>query len=129
MLYFPNRVSHFCHCQPGWRSSYLHLRSSKDGKVGLCAATPDLLGLLGFFPLLEHYFFWFLSVSCTGALTSGPTPRTTPPALFYEGFFQEKVLRSTCPGRLPIAILLVCASWVSRITDVSHWTQPFSASK
>jgi hypothetical protein len=42
---------------------------------------------------------------------------------FWNGFFQDRVLWSICWGWLRIAILLISASWVARITGMSHWSQ------
>jgi hypothetical protein len=39
---------------------------------------------------------------------------------FVMGFFQGKVLGTICLGWLWIAILLISASWVAKITGVSH---------
>jgi hypothetical protein len=36
-------------------------------------------------------------------------------------FFEIKSQRTGCPGWLWTAILLISASWVARITGVSHW--------
>jgi hypothetical protein len=62
-------------------------------------------------------FFFFFS---TGVLNSGPTPWGSPPALFWTVFW-DRVLRTTCPGWLWTVILLISASWVAQITDMSHW--------
>jgi hypothetical protein len=45
----------------------------------------------------------------------------TPTALSCNGFFRDKVSRSICPGWLRMAILLISAFQVARVTDVSHW--------
>jgi hypothetical protein len=45
-------------------------------------------------------------------LNSGPVPWATPP-----GFFQDRV---SCPGWFQSAVFLISASWVARITDMSH---------
>jgi hypothetical protein len=55
-------------------------------------------------------------------LNSGPTPWATPPALFCDGVFQARVLRTICPIWLPTVILLISATWVARITSV--WSFP-----
>jgi hypothetical protein len=34
--------------------------------------------------------------------------------------FQDRVLQTVCPGWFPTEILLISASWVARITGVSH---------
>jgi hypothetical protein len=53
-------------------------------------------------------------------LNSGPLPWDTPPALFCDGFFWDRVLWTVCLGWLWTTILLISASWVARITGVSH---------
>jgi hypothetical protein len=50
-------------------------------------------------------------------LNSGPTPQATPPALFCEGFFQDRVSQTIYLGSLQTSILLISAS----IIGVSHW--------
>jgi hypothetical protein len=50
-------------------------------------------------------------------LNSGPLPWATPPALFCDGFFQDRVF----PGWLRTSNLLISASWEARITGVSQW--------
>jgi hypothetical protein len=39
---------------------------------------------------------------------------------FCEGFFKIGSCGTICPGWLRTAILLISASWVARITGVSH---------
>jgi hypothetical protein len=54
-------------------------------------------------------------------LTSGPSPwaiSTSP--IFCDRIFQDKVSRTICPCWLWMATLLISASWVARITGVSH---------
>jgi hypothetical protein len=48
---------------------------------------------------------------------------TPPVLLFVMDFFQERVLSTICPGWLQTMILLITASWVVRITGVSHRRQ------
>jgi hypothetical protein len=57
-----------------------------------------------------------------GAWTQGlPTLWTTPPALlFVKGVFQDRISQTVCLGWLWATILLISASWVARITGVSH---------
>jgi hypothetical protein len=55
-----------------------------------------------------------------GGLNSGPTPWATPPTLFWNGFFQDRILRATCLDWLQITILLISVSWVARITGMRH---------
>jgi hypothetical protein len=40
---------------------------------------------------------------------------------FVKGFFQDRVSWTICPGLLQTTILLSPASWIARITGVSHW--------
>jgi hypothetical protein len=49
-----------------------------------------------------------------------PLPWATPAALFCDGFFQDRVLRTTFQGWLWTTILLISASWVARITGVNQ---------
>jgi hypothetical protein len=67
---------------------------------------------------ISGWFFFFLR--CWD-LNSWPTPWATPPALFCDVFFQDRVLQTFCLGWLRTSILLVSASWVARITGKSHW--------
>jgi hypothetical protein len=53
-------------------------------------------------------------------LNSGPTPWATPPALFCDGFFQDRVSGTISPGLFQTLYLLISASWLARITGVSH---------
>jgi hypothetical protein len=54
-------------------------------------------------------------------LNSGPSLWATPSALFCDGFFWDRVSWTICPSWLRTLILLISASWVARITGVSHW--------
>jgi hypothetical protein len=40
--------------------------------------------------------------------------------IFVKGFFEIESCRTICPGWLQTGILLISASWVARITGVSH---------
>jgi hypothetical protein len=62
----------------------------------------------------SFFFLWYWG------LNVGPTPWVTPSALFCDGFFCDRVSWTICPGWLRTAILLISASWVARITGVSH---------
>jgi hypothetical protein len=64
--------------------------------------------------------FLFLFFLQYWGLNSGPTPLATLPAFFCDGFFQDRVSWTSCPGWLQTVILLISASWVARITGVSH---------
>jgi hypothetical protein len=63
------------------------------------------------------FFFFFLQY---WGLNSRPTSWTTPPALFFVKFFSRWAHRTICLGWLWTVILLISASWVARITGVSH---------
>jgi hypothetical protein len=45
----------------------------------------------------------------------------TLPALFCVWYCQDRVFQAVCPGWLQTTIILISASWVTRITGVSHW--------
>jgi hypothetical protein len=60
------------------------------------------------------FFLWYWG------LNSRPTPQVTPPATFCEGFFRDRVSQTICLGWLQTLILLISASWVARITGMSH---------
>jgi hypothetical protein len=56
-------------------------------------------------------------------VNSGPTPslsHSTSP-FFVKGFFKIGSHRTFCLGQLQAVILQISASWVARITGVSHW--------
>jgi hypothetical protein len=57
--------------------------------------------------------FWVLNLE--------PTPWASLPALFCDGFFQDRVFQSICLDYFQIMILLISASWVARIIGMSHW--------
>jgi hypothetical protein len=61
-------------------------------------------------------FFWQY-----WGLNSRPTPWATPPALFCDGFFQNRVSRTICPSWFWTAILLITTSQVARISGVTRW--------
>jgi hypothetical protein len=58
-------------------------------------------------------------------LNSGPTIWATPPDFLFEGYFRNRVSWTICPGWLRTTILLISASWLARITDVSHRHQAY----
>jgi hypothetical protein len=61
---------------------------------------------------------------CYCGFNSGHTPWATPQALFCDdGFFWDRVSQTIFQGWLWSAILLITASWVPRITGVSHRCQ------
>jgi hypothetical protein len=55
------------------------------------------------------------------SLNSGSIPWATPPALFCEGLFWVRVPWTVYSGWLWTSILLISATWVIRITGMSHW--------
>jgi hypothetical protein len=70
--------------------------------------------------VLRSTFFFFLWY---WGLELRPTPWATLPALFCNEFFPDRILWSIRPGWLLTQTLLICASWVARITCVRHWCQ------
>jgi hypothetical protein len=66
------------------------------------------------------FLFCFVFLQYWG-LNSGPSSSATPPALFCVGYFWDRV-----SGWLWTVVLLISASWVARITCVSH-QRPASA--
>jgi hypothetical protein len=78
--------------------------------------TPPLLP-----PPLPPFFYFFLRY---WGLNSGPTPWTTLPAHFCEGFIQDRVSWTIFSGWLTTDLcLLISASSVARITGVRHRCQ------
>jgi hypothetical protein len=65
------------------------------------------------------YFFFSFFFLLYWSLNSRPTSWAIPPALLCEGFFWDRVL-NYLPMLAWTAILLISASWVVRITSVSH---------
>jgi hypothetical protein len=66
-----------------------------------------------------HLFIYFDN---TGVWTQGlHLELLHQPYFFFNGCFWDRVSQTICPGWLWIAILLISASWVAGITDVSHW--------
>jgi hypothetical protein len=73
------------------------------------------------FKILEDCDFFFPY----WGLNSGPTLSVTPPVLFDEGCFGDRVSRTICPGWPQTAILLISASWVARIICVNFVLIPW----
>jgi hypothetical protein len=67
-------------------------------------------------PVILVVFLWYRD------LNSGPKPSATPPRPFLWWVFWARVSRIICPNWLQVMILLISASWVARITGVSHQT-------
>jgi hypothetical protein len=53
------------------------------------------------------------------------TIQATTPALFHVGYFWDRDLRIICLGWFWTMLLLISASWVARITGMSHWCPAF----
>jgi hypothetical protein len=71
-----------------------------------------------------HSIFFFFFFLYYWDLSSGPTPWATPPAHFCDFFFfQESVLWTIYSSWLQ-TLVLTSASWVARITGMSHWHPP-----
>jgi hypothetical protein len=66
--------------------------------------------------LFLSFFFFFQY----WGLNSSPTSQATPPTLFREGVFQDRLSQTICPCWLQTVSLLISASWVARISGVSH---------
>jgi hypothetical protein len=64
------------------------------------------------YQLSEFLWYW--------GLNTGPTSRATSPALFCDGYFQDRISWTIFPDWLWTEILLISASWVARITGMSH---------
>jgi hypothetical protein len=88
-----------------FKSSSTKKKKKKDVKEAICYFS-------------YFFFFWW---SC--GLNSVPTPRATPPALFCAGYFRDRVPQTIYLGWLQTVTLLICASWVARITGVSTGAQ------
>jgi hypothetical protein len=65
----------------------------------------------------NSFFFFFLIPKLE--LRAFTSSHSTSP--FCDGyFFRDRVSKTICPGWLQTSILLISASWVARITGVSH---------
>jgi hypothetical protein len=54
-------------------------------------------------------------------LHASPVGLTSSSLFFCEGFFQDRISQTIFLGWLWTAIVLIHASWVTRITGVNHW--------
>jgi hypothetical protein len=69
--------------------------------------------------MVGHFFLFFLL--WYWGLNSGHSPWATPRALFLWRVFQDRVLRTICPGWIWTASLLISAPWVAGTIGMSHW--------
>jgi hypothetical protein len=68
-----------------------------------------------------HVVFWFFFFLCgTGAWTQGLHLEPFHQPFFVKGFFEIGSRRTMCLGWLGTSILLISASWLARITGMSH---------
>jgi hypothetical protein len=72
--------------------------------------------------VLFSFSFLFFFFCSTGSLNSGPSPwATLPDPFFCDAIFWDRVSWTICLGWLWTEILRISASWVARITGLSHW--------
>jgi hypothetical protein len=91
---------------------YMYVCVARDPTHSFIHAKASALPLSYLHSPLSPFFL------CCWNLNSGPTPWATPlPALF---FFRHRVPQTIFPGWLWTVILLISASWIARITGVSH---------
>jgi hypothetical protein len=74
---------------------------------------------------IKLVFFFFLAalefeLRASHLLGRHSTTWATLPALFSIGYFWDRILQTVCLGWLWTTIFLISASWVDRITCVSH---------
>jgi hypothetical protein len=78
------------------------------------------------FFLFLHLFFlavleFELSASCLLGRHSTTWATLPENTIFCVGYFQDRVLWTLCPGWPQTMILLISASWVTRIISMSYW--------
>jgi hypothetical protein len=109
-------IQHICqtYCITG------HIKYSTQ----LCTVLYTVLLCYWLMYLVEYTFIIrvcsFLGVG-TGTWTQAPHLEPFHQPYFCEGFFRDRVCWTICPGWLRTEILLISASWVARITGMSHW--------
>jgi hypothetical protein len=64
-------------------------------------------------------FFFFLNFAALGFELKAYSLSHSTSLFLWWVFLGDRVLRTICLGWLPTSILLICASWVARITGVS----------
>jgi hypothetical protein len=95
------------------RASCLHNR------YGLSHTSSSLCSGYIWDGILKTIFCLFLAV-LGQVVGTRPTTWTTPPVLLCDGFFQDRVSWTICPGWLQTAILFISASRVARITGAQQ---------
>jgi hypothetical protein len=68
--------------------------------------------------MIRAFFFFFFFFWQYWGLNSGATPESLHQPFLWR-VFRDSISRTICPGWLWTVILLICASWVARITGVS----------
>jgi hypothetical protein len=68
-----------------------------------------------------NIFYWILGVGHWGLISGALLLEPLHQSSFCVGYYQGRVSQSICQGWLWTSILLASASWVARITGVSHW--------
>jgi hypothetical protein len=68
---------------------------------------------------LRQLFFFFFAV--LGLELRAFTLRHSPIPIFCDRVFWDRASQTICPGWFRTVILLIFASWVARMTGVSHW--------
>jgi hypothetical protein len=85
-------------------------------------------------PLFWCFFFFRDRVSGAGGVAEvvrislasvRPWVQTPVPPKKKKKIDRDRVSQTICPGWLWMVILLIFASWIARITDMSHSTWPF----
>jgi hypothetical protein len=69
---------------------------------------------------MTHAFFFFSSFFAVLGLELRAYTLCHSTSSFCDGLFWDRVLQTICLGCLRTVILLISASWVARITGVSH---------
>jgi hypothetical protein len=73
--------------------------------------------------MCSSLLFFFLFAVLGFELRAYTISHSTSTCLWW--FFQDRVSKTVCLSRLGTVILLIPASWVAEIRDVSHWCLAF----
>jgi hypothetical protein len=92
------------------------------GRQQFCIILQLLYTLIYLFIYVFTWQYWDLH-SGPHACSTESTAWITLPALFGLGIFQIGPCKLFAQGWLGTTILLISASWLARITGVSHWCQ------